>query len=622
MNYKQVAEDVVKHIGGKENVSHFEHCSTRLRFSLVDKNKVNVPALEATEGVMAVKWSGQIQVVIGNEVVEVYDEVQKLLGDVSSNTALASGEKQSLGSRFMDFLIGVFQPLVPAIAGGGVLKSLLMLFSVLGWMNPESQNYKIFMMIGDAPLYFLPILVAYTTATKLKVNPLVAMSIVGALLLPPMTEMLTKGGELFGFGIQNIAYAYQVFPAILTVILYAFLERFWTKVTPKPIRIFFVPLMSMAITVPIALLILGPLGFNFGQGFAAVILTIFKYAGWVAVALLAAILPFMVATGMHKAMLPYAIAAMGNTGKEVLYLPASLAHNISESGACFAVALRTKDPKMKATSISAGISALFGITEPALYGVTLQNKKVLSGVIVGALIGGAAIGLLAVEAFVLVGPGVASMTMYVSESNPKNIIYAIVGLVVSFLVSFIVTLVLFKDKVVEEIKEEKEQVVAQTDDLDEVLDVVVANPVKGQYVPLENVKDSVFSSKVMGEGFGVYPTEGMLYAPAAGRVMMLFDTHHALGLKLENGAEMLFHIGLDTVQLQGKHFKPLVKIDDYVKKGDALIQFDIEAIKQAGFDPTVINIVTNKDDYNVQLNEVNDSSNLNSNTMTIIRKGE
>ncbi|GAA5416095.1 PTS system beta-glucoside-specific EIIBCA component [Paraliobacillus ryukyuensis] len=620
MDYKQVARKVIKFVGGKENVSHLEHCSTRLRFSLYDNNKVDTEQLEAIDGVMAVKMSGQCQVVIGNEVVEVYDEVVNELGDTvveSENTTNQSKEKRKIGSVILDFLVGVFQPLVPAIAGGGVLKSTLMLLSLLGLMDAESQTYQIFTMIGDAPLYFLPILVAITTANKLKANALVAASAVGALLLPNLLSMIEDGAQLFSFNLQSIAYAYQVFPAILTVILFAQVEKLWTKVSPKPIRIFFVPMMSLVVTVPIALLLLGPFGYTLGQGLSSVILTIFESVGWIAVALLAAVLPFMVATGMHKAMLPYAITTMGEMGREILYLPASLAHNIAESGACFAVSMRTSDKKLKATAISAGISAFFGITEPALYGVTIQNKKVLSSVMIGSFIGGTFIGLVGLQAFALVGPGVASLPMFISEDLPRNIIYAIFGLLISFLATFIVTLILFKEK-----KEDKAKSNSSNTSLSHHTDLTIYSPVKGELIPLTDVKDDVFSTKVMGDGLAIQPEEGALFAPADGKIEMVFNTKHALGIELDNGAQLLFHVGIDTVQLQGEYFEAHVEVGEEVKQGQQLLTFDLNKIITEGFEPTIVCVVTNNEDYQVEVQNQDKQVTEESEIMTITKIGE
>lgn len=596
MNVKETATAIVELIGGKENIAHLEHCSTRLRFTLKDNSLVQKDALEKVDGVIGVRQNVQCQVIIGNDVVEVYDEVMNVLGhELTADGGSEGKQKQSWGAVLLDFIISIFQPLIPAVAGGGVLKSLLLLASVTGLMDNTSQTYQILNLIGGAPLYFLPILVAITTANKLKVNQLVAVSAVGALILPELTTLLTDGAAFMGFGLQNIAYASQVFPAILTVLFYAQIEKLFTRISPKPIRIFFVPMMSLVITVPVALLILGPLGFEVGTIFSAAIIWLYAHLGWVATGILAAVLPLMVVTGMHKAMIPYAVSSMSEMGAELLYLPASLAHNIAEAGACFAVSVRTKDQKLRSTAVSAGISALFGITEPALYGVTILHKRVLYGVMASSLVGGAAAGLFAIKAFALVGPGLASITMFVDEANPMNLVWALVTLGVSFAVSFVLVLFLFKDKVVEN----------KTTVADPKAEVL-SKPVDGQVVALSEVNDEVFSSGMIGEGFGIIPTSGELIAPEDGEITMLFETNHAIGLKTRNGAELLFHIGLDTVQLEGKHFTPYVKAGDQVKQGQPLIQFDLDAIKAAGFDPIVICVVTNQENFTVKTIESTD----------------
>ncbi|WP_368739736.1 beta-glucoside-specific PTS transporter subunit IIABC [Enterococcus casseliflavus] len=596
MNVKETATGIVELIGGKENIAHLEHCSTRLRFTLKDNSLVQKDALEKVDGVIGVRQNVQCQVIIGNDVVEVYDEVMNVLGhELTADGGSEGKQKQSWGAVLLDFIISIFQPLIPAVAGGGVLKSLLLLASVTGLMDNTSQTDQILNLIGGAPLYFLPILVAITTANKLKVNQLVAVSAVGALILPELTTLLTDGAAFMGFGLQNIAYASQVFPAILTVLFYAQIEKLFTRISPKPIRIFFVPMMSLVITVPVALLILGPLGFEVGTIFSAAIIWLYAHLGWVATGILAAVLPLMVVTGMHKAMIPYAVSSMSEMGAELLYLPASLAHNIAEAGACFAVSVRTKDQKLRSTAVSAGISALFGITEPALYGVTILHKRVLYGVMASSLVGGAVAGLFAIKAFALVGPGLASITMFVDEANPMNLVWALVTLGVSFAVSFVLVLFLFKDKVVEN----------KTTVADPKAEVL-SKPVDGQVVALSEVNDEVFSSGMIGEGFGIIPTSGELIAPEDGEITMLFETNHAIGLKTRNGAELLFHIGLDTVQLEGKHFTPYVKAGDQVKQGQPLIQFDLDAIKAAGFDPIVICVVTNQENFRVKTIESTD----------------
>ncbi|KAF1302384.1 beta-glucoside-specific PTS transporter subunit IIABC [Candidatus Enterococcus willemsii] len=591
MDERNVAKEILKNIGGAKNVSHLEHCSTRLRFTLVDDSKVDAEAIKSIPGVLGITQTAQTQVIIGGAVVEVYREVEKLLSGIELDKGEGSKKKQKWQTIVLDFIISIFQPLIPAIAGGGILKSLLMLLNLLGLLDKATPTYQILTFVGDAPLYFLPLLVAITTANKLKVNSLVAVSAVGALLLPGLTTLITEGTNLAGITIQNINYAYQVFPAILCVISYSFLEKFFTKISPKVIRSFFVPMMSLLIVVPLTLLLLGPIGFTFGQGFASLIMAVFSRFGWIAVALLAAFLPFMVVTGMHKAMIPYVITSLGETGKELIYNAASLAHNIAEAGACFAVTIRSKDKGLKATAVSAGISALFGITEPALYGVTILHRRVLYGVMFGSLIGGATLGLLSVEAYVAVGPGIASLSMFISETLPSNLMYAIIGLVVSFIASFVAVMILWKEPANDE---KKENIKSN--------DLIFNAPVEGKVIPLSKVNDDVFASKMLGDGVAIIPTKGELYAPITGTVTMIYNTKHALGMQTDEGIEILFHIGLETVNLSGQYFESSVREGQEVNQGEVLIKFDLEGIQKAGFDPTTMIVIT--EPKNVTLNIV------------------
>ncbi|MBO1306291.1 PTS glucose transporter subunit IIA [Enterococcus sp. 669A] len=590
MNEKKVAEQILKAVGGDKNVSHLEHCSTRLRFTLVNDDQVNVEELKQIPEVLGVNQTAQCQVIIGNSVVEVYNELKKML--TQKDPSADNKKDKKLGTVLLDFVISIFQPLIPAIAGGGILKSVLMLLNMLGVLESTTQTYQILNFVGDAPLYFLPLLVAITTANKLKVNSLVAVSAVGGLLIPGLAAMLGEGAALFSFQLQNVNYTYQVFPAILCILCYAQLEKFFTKISPKVIRTFFVPMMSLLIVVPLTLLVLGPLGYNFGQGFASIIIAIFERFGWIAVAILAAFLPFMVVTGMHKAMLPYVITSLGQSGSELIYCSASLAHNIAEAGGCFAVALRTKDKGLKATAISSGISALFGITEPALYGVTILHKRALYGVMIGSFIGGAYLGITAVEAYVAVGPGLASLSMFISETLPNNLMNAVIGLVISFVASFAAVAVIWKESTVEEaVKDPAEELAC---------DEILTAPLEGQVIPISEVKDEVFSNKLLGDGFAIIPTKGEVYAPADGVIEMIYDTKHSLGLKTASGVEILFHIGIDTVNLKGEHFEPMVEVKQQVKQGDLLLKFDLEKIVAAGFDPVSVVVITNP--KKVQLN--------------------
>ncbi len=590
-DYVSIAKTVLKLIGGEENVTHFEHCSTRLRFSVADPGKVDKDGLKAASGVMGVIASGnQCQVVIGNDVIEVYDEIKKLgTFDNKGGASASTGGKKDIPAMVLDFLVGVFQPLVPAIAGAGILKAVLTVLTTFGLMSGDSTVYKVFYYVADAALYYLPIMVAVTTAAKLNCNKLVAVATVGAMIYPNTAALLAAEGGSYFFGVhlQNVAYTSQVFPAILTVAFMALIEHFFNKISPKSIRVFFVPLMCFAITFPVALLILGPLGYNIGALLTAGILALYNSLGWLAVALVAAILPFMISLGMHKALVPYAVTSISDPGFDMLYLPASLAHNISEGGACLAVAVKTKNEELRSAAISAGISGLFGITEPALYGVTLQHKKVLASVCASSFIGGLFIGLTKIKAFAAVGPGIASMPMYIDPDNGMNFIYALIGFGISVVCSFIFTLILFKDEEVAEAKAPE----AVSDGK------AIVSPMEGRLIDLTEVNDEVFSAGILGDGMAVVPDKGELYAPADATIDTVFDSKHAISMVCDNGAELLLHVGLDTVKLEGKYFDPQVKAGDKVKAGQLLMKFDIKAIKKEGYDVVTPVIITNSGDY-------------------------
>lgn len=324
-NYKQTASDVLRLVGGEKNVVQVEHCSTRLRFTLADTSKVDAAALKKTAGVMGVISSGpQCQVVIGNDVIEVYDELLKL-GTFNAGQAAAPAApkgKKEIGGIILDYMVGIFQPLVPAIAGAGVLKALMVLLSTLGLMSSGDIAYKVFVGVADAALYYLPVMVAFTTATKFNCNKLVSVALAAAMIHPSVSALLaTEGGAYFlGIKLQNIAYGGQVFPAILTVIFMSFIEKWANKWCPKAIRVFFVPMLCFGIGFPVALVVLGPLGYNIGALLTTVILALYNTLGWLAVALLAAVLPFMISMGMHKALVPYAVASISDPGFEMLYM--------------------------------------------------------------------------------------------------------------------------------------------------------------------------------------------------------------------------------------------------------------------------------------------------------------
>lgn len=591
MDFKKSASEILNCIGGEANIVNLEHCSTRLRFSLVDKEKVNEAELKKIPGVMGVIINAQVQIVIGNSVIEMYDELIKICHP--KGVSSATTENKKIGMVVLELVVGIFQPLVPAIAGAGVLKSLLILLSTFGIVSATDGLYVILASISDATFYFLPLMVAVTTASKMNSNKLVALVAVGVLLLPANVALLQENFTILGITVKNVAYNSQVFPAILVVLFLSFMEKGLNKVSPKAIRVFFVPMVALAITIPVAFLLLGPLGYTLGEYLTTAILFLYDKLGFLGIALLSGILPFMIATGMHKAMVPYAVSTYGKLGYEMMYLPASLAHNISESGACFAVAIKAKDKQTKSVAASAGISALMGITEPSLYGVTLLNKKVLYSVVISSFITGGFVGLMALKSFVIAGPGLANITMFIDPDNSMNLIYGIAGFGIALVLSFVCTLILWKEDTTE-----------QTSVMDDQEESVIMSPLKGVAISLSEVKDEMFSNKALGDGVAIIPEVGELRAPADGVIKMVFETKHAIGMETTNGTELLFHVGLDTVELNGKCFEAHVTSGDHVKRGDLLLTFDIEEIKKLGYDVTTPVIVTNTTDYEVIHGEV------------------
>ncbi|PPF87569.1 PTS beta-glucoside transporter subunit EIIBCA [Pseudoclavibacter sp. RFBJ3] len=599
MNISSEAAEILEHVGGSSNVSALQHCSTRLRFSLADDSTVDEAALKTIPGVLGVVRGPQTQVIVGGRVLEYYRAVEKLR---SGSSASPVAEKprtpwtfKRVGSKVLDFVVSVFVPIIPAIAGAGIFKSLLVLAAALGWIDRETDSYALISAVPDAVFAFLPLLVAYTTAKKLDVNRPVALGTVALLLFPAFTTLVTQEGgtALFGIPVPVVNYNSQVFPAILAVLLLWGTERFFTKFSWPPIRTFFVPLMCYLVVAPATVFLIGPFGFEIGDLFAGVLFNFHNTFGWIAVALLAAILPFLISVGMHKPLLPPTITTMATYGKESFYLTASLAHNISEAGASFAVALRTRNQALRAIAVSAGFSALFGVTEPALYGVTLQNRRALIAVLAGAITSGAYLGITFVDTFAIVSPGLASISMFIDSLDPWNLIHALIGLVIGLVVSFVVGVVLWKDsdsgtlRVLGETTEHSDETAPNLEGLSLVA------PMSGEIVELASLEDGVFSSGVLGEGVAIRPSDGRVVAPVTGTVTSLMDSRHAIGIRTDDGIEVLVHVGMDTVALDGAPFTTHVAQGDRVEAGQHVIDADLTAIAAAGLDTITPVVVVN-----------------------------
>ncbi len=606
MTTQDSARAILEHVGGAANVASLHHCSTRLRFTLADDSQADEAALKATPGVIGVVLGTQTQVIVGSGVNDYFREIEKIRTGSGTRAAARVDSAtpkltlQRAGSVFMDFVVGVFTPIIPAVAGAGIFKSFLILAVALGWLQTTDQTYQVLTAIPDAVFFFLPLLVTYTAAKKLDVNIPLALGIVGLLVFPTFAGLLTQEGgvALFGLTVPAIAYNAQVFPPILAVLLLAVVERFARRISPSVISTFLVPLICFVVVAPATIFLLGPLGFFLGTLLTGAMLWLYGTLGWIAVALMAAALPFIVSVGMHKAFIPPTVATMASAGKESFYLVASLAHNLAEAGSSLAIAVRTKNKTLRGTAISSGISAFFGITEPALYGVTLQNRRAIVSVVIGAFVGGSYLGIAAISAFALVSPGAASISMFIDMTNPWNLLHAVIGALVAMVTSFIVSLVIWKDSDSATVRLLEQQAGTSTPAAAGAAGEIVA-PMTGEVIALDKVDDPVFSGGILGPGVAIRPTDGEVRAPISGTVSSLLPSRHALGILGDDGLEVLVHVGLDTVRLEGAPFTAHVAQGDRVEAGQRVLTADLAAIEAAGLDITTPVVVLNGDAYDV-----------------------
>lgn len=610
MNYKETAKAILDKVGGQENINDFLHCSTRLRMNLKDPNQAKTEEIKAMDGVMGAVYSGgHYQVIIGNDVSYVYNELKQMITiNTDGNTEPNKKRDMSFKGLFESFaglITGIFQPIIPAIAAAGMFKALLLLCTSLGILSKESQIYALLLNIADSAFYFLPVLLAYSSAQKFKTNTYIAATLAGVLLHPKMIALL--GGEvpveIAGIPVPNISYASSVLPIILTVWLMSYVEKFADKVSPGPVKIFLKPLIVILVMAPLALTVLGPIGNYLGVGLSDGLFWIQGKIGWLTVVILAVFLPFIVMFGMHKVFYPVIFAAMVSPGYETLIHSAMLSSNMAQGAGALAVWFLAKDKKLKQVALPAGISGLFGITEPALYGVHLRLKRTLVACMIGAGSAGLFAGIVNLKAYAAVGPGLASLPMFIGAEN--NFIYALITAAISIIVTPIaVYFIGFNDPGAEDNAQASSGESTQVETTPPALKkeklqsrLVVFSPIEGEAIPLKAVNDEAFSQEAMGKGMAIKPSKGQVVAPFDGTVQTVFRTKHSIGLRSVEGVEILIHIGIDTVKLKGQHFNVVVQEGDVVKHGQLLIEFNMEAIEKAGYDTTTPVIVTNSGDY-------------------------
>ncbi len=590
MNYREVGTKVLALVGGKENVVSLTHCATRLRFELRDKKKADTKALEKTAGVISVVDSGgQYQVVIGNEVQAAFKEIQKELGD-SVRKQRPAENQEGIISRLVSVISTTFTPMIPAITGAGMVKAILAVLTLTGVLSDSSQTYIILNTIADAAFYFMPVLLAYGAAIKFEVSPILAITVAGILLHPNISQLFSSGDPVSFLGIPVLAadYAGSVLPIIFTVWIMSYVEPFADRISPSFIKFFTKPMLIFLIMGPLALVVIGPLGTLLNDLVAMGAEWINGKAAWLIPFLMGGLQPFLVVTGTAWAMTPIATMQLSSTGSEMINGPGMLASNIAQSGATLAVAFKTKNKQLKQLAVSTGITALMGITEPSLYGVTLKLKRPLVASMIGGAIAGLYAGLSGLVRYAFVSPGLAALPAFIGE-NPMNIVHAIITCLIAFFGTFIIAyLIGFEDVIDEE------------DSLDQESDntlIKIESPVKGTVYPISEVNDAIFSKELLGKGVAITPEDDTIYSPINGEVITVLESKHAIGLRSDDGIEILLHIGIDTVNLKGKPFEVFVKEGDQVSVGQKLIKADFDEIKQAGYDETVILVVTNSESF-------------------------
>lgn len=607
--YEALAKELVKDLGGKENINQVYHCQTRLRFTLANEKIVDGDVVGNIEGVVkVVRNAGVYQVVIGVHVADVFEEVEKLV-DIKDSAA-PKAEKGNLFETIVNFVAGVFQPVIPALSGAGMVKALLALLVVFNVISNDSQTYYLLNLFADGVFYFLPIILAFTTAQKVKCNPILAVSVAAMMLHPNWTALVTAGDPVNFFGVIPFTltkYASSVIPIILVVSVQPFVEKRLKKIVPKSAELVFVPMFTFIIMGTLAFSVLGPIGSIIGGYLADFFTFLSETAAWAPSVLIGGLLPIMVMFGLHNGVAPLGVMQLADLGYDSIFGPGCICSNMAQATAGAVVAFRTKNKQTRAIASSGAITAYMGPTEPILYGVNLPKKYPLISAMIGGACGGLYAGLTHTHRFATGSSGLPAVLLYLGNDTAKFFINIIIAIIITMVVTAFLTFILSfkfeKDEkslvntaknLPEENVWKKETEVKNTIDAKKI---TITSPVNGTVLPLSKAEDEAFASEALGKGVVVIPKDGKVTAPFDAVVEAVFPTNHVIGLKSDAGAEVMIHVGINTVDLKGKGFKGFASQGEHVKAGDVLIEFDREGIKAAGFSDQVMVIVTNSSDY-------------------------
>lgn len=593
-NYDHLAEKIVTNVGGTDNIVGLTHCVTRLRFRLKDESKADREKLMEQNGVLSVVLgNGQYQVVVGNAVEDIFDTIQNRYVIEKSEGV---GEEKKNGNWFMralNTMSAIVNPIVIALAGAGMIKALLVILSTtLGILDSTGSTYKILASAGNSVFYFLPLFLAYSSAKAFKCNPFISAAIVAALLEPNFTGLMTNAGDVSTFaGIPVVLMGYSgtLVPAIVSVFVYSKLEKLLKKIIPKSIELFALSFAALLVMVPLTAIVIGPIGVYFANGVGNFVNFLSAKNGLVTGGVIGAGWTFLVMLGIHWGVVPIMINNIAAYGFDVIR-PMVAAATFASAGAAFGVFLKSKNKGNRAFALSAMIPALLGgVTEPIIYGISLKYKKPFIAQVIGGAIAGGFMGMMHTKAIVYVFPALTTLPAFVGDT----FIYYVIGILLAFVITAVITYILGIDEEIKNIKTEKNKIV----DNKAVVKENLNSCADGIALPLSEVSDEVFASESIGKGIAVIPDNGVLYAPADGVVSAIFPTGHAVGITTEEGAEILLHIGINTVELNGKGFAIKVNAEQKIKSGEPLVLFNINEIKQAGYDTTIMMIVTNTESY-------------------------
>lgn len=604
--YAELAEQIVGLVGGRENIEIFTHCVTRLRFNLKDSQSVDTKKIEKLPGVLGLQWQGgQLQVIIGQAVGDAYALICKKhhldQQKNGSDTTAVQKEKQNPVIMLLDGISGSITPLLPVLIGGGMIKILLLCCTLAGILTENSPTYSTFSFVANAAFYFLPVFVGATAAVKFGANMSLGMMLGAMLIAPEFVAMVSEGagGSVFGIPIYAGSYSGSIFSILITMMVAAPLERLIARYSPKILRSLLEPLLTLLIMTPVMFCVLAPIGAFLGNYLAAAVMWLYHTAGFLAVGIFSCILPLMVLTGMHHGLMPYMIQSFSSYGYEPIVVVGNIISNVNEGAVCLAVAFKTRNTDLKTSAASCGITAILGgVTEPAMFGINAKYRTPLIGAMIGGLVGGCIAGLGKAYAYVLPGSwGVLSLPAFVGE-NMKGVIYLAVALVVSVVVTFLATLILYRD-------EEENQTAEKApspelpagDQKSKYREGVLVSPVTGEIVSLKDVPDATFAEEILGKGAAIRPASNEIYAPVDGTVTSVFPTKHAITMESRDGMEILIHVGMDTVKLDGEHFEVFVTEGQRIRQGQLLLHCDFEQIQKAGFSIITPVIITNTDEF-------------------------